>query len=84
MWTQRGEGEGGTNGESCMETYATIRKIASQWEFAIWLKELKSVICDNIEGWDGVEGEREVQEGGDICIPMTDSCWYTAETNMIL
>ena len=27
--------------------------------------------CDNLEGWDGVEGRREVQ-GGDIC--MADSC----------
>ena len=35
-------------------------------------------------GGDGVGGEREVQEGGDICIPMTDSCWCMAETNTIL
>ena len=28
----------------------------------------------NLEGWDGVAGGREVQEGGDIHIPMTDSC----------
>ena len=27
-------------------------------------------------GWGG----REVQEGGDICIPMANSCWYMAET----
>ena len=32
------------------------------------------VLCDNVEGWDGVGGGREVQEGGDICIPMADSC----------
>ena len=31
------------------------------------------MLCDNVEGWDGVEGEREVQEGGDLCIPMVDS-----------
>ena len=30
--------------------------------------------CDNLEGWDGVGDGREVQEGGDICIPVTDSC----------
>ena len=30
--------------------------------------------CDNLEGWDGVGGEREGQEGGDICIPVADSC----------
>ena len=24
------------------------------------------VLCDKLEGWDGVGGGREVQEGGDI------------------
>ena len=28
----------------------------------------------NLEGWDGEEGGRKVQKGGDICIPMADSC----------
>ena len=28
------------------------------------------MLCDNLEGWDGVRGEREAQEGADICIPM--------------
>ena len=45
---------------------------------------LKPVLHDNIEGWDGVGGNREVQEGGDICIPMVDSCSWMAETNTIL
>ena len=36
-----------------------------------------------IKGWDGVEGGREVQEGGGTCILMTDSHCYTAETNII-
>ena len=31
-----------------------------------------------------VGGEREVQKGGDTCIPMVDSCWCMAETNTIL
>ena len=39
------------------------------------------MFCDNLEGWDGVGGGREVQKGGDICIPMADSCCYMAETN---
>ena len=26
------------------------------------------------EGWDGAGDGREVQKGGDICIPMADSC----------
>ena len=36
-----------------------------------------------MERWDGVGGGREAQEGGDICIPMADSYWYTAETNAV-
>ena len=32
------------------------------------------MLCDNLEGWDGVEGGKEIQEGEDICIPMADSC----------
>ena len=32
------------------------------------------MLCDNLEGWDVVGGEREVLEGGDVCIPKADSC----------
>ena len=32
------------------------------------------MLCDNPEGWDGVGGGKEVQEGRNICIPMADSC----------
>ena len=28
----------------------------------------------NLEGWDGEGDGREFQNGGDICIPMADSC----------
>ena len=27
------------------------------------------MLCDDLEGWDGVGSWKEVQEGGDICIP---------------
>ena len=30
-------------------------------------------LCDNLEGWEKVGGGRDVQEGGDICIPMANS-----------
>ena len=33
--------EGEVYGESNMETYITICKIDSQWEFAVWLRKLK-------------------------------------------
>ena len=32
------------------------------------------VLCDSIEGSDGEEGRRKVQEGGGIYIPVADSC----------
>jgi len=31
------------------------------------------VLCDSLEGWDGVRGRREVQEGGDISMPMANN-----------
>ena len=59
-----GEGEGEMYGESNMETYITICKIASQWEFAVCLRELKQWLCINLEGWTGREmGGRFKREG---------------------
>jgi len=49
------EGEGGMYGESNMATYITICKIESQWEFAVWFRELRLGLCDNIERWDEEE-----------------------------
>ena len=37
-----------------METYITICKIDSQWEFVVWLRKLKQGLCINLDGWDGV------------------------------
>ena len=34
----------------------------------------KQGLCLNVEGWDGKGSGRQVQKGGDICIPMADSC----------
>ena len=38
-----------------------------------WLRKLKQGLCINLEGWDGEGDGREVQKGGDICIPVADS-----------
>ena len=74
LWTL-GEGrEGEIYGKSTMETYITICKIDSQWEFAVWLRKLKQGLCINLEGWDGEGDGREVQKEGDICIPTAHSC----------
>ena len=47
-------GEGEMYGKSNMETYITICKIDSQWEFAIRLRKLKQGLSINLEGWDGI------------------------------
>ena len=61
-------------GKSNMETYITICKRESQQELAVWLRKLKQGLCFNLEGWDGEGDGREFQNGGDICVPMADSC----------
>ena len=55
-------GEGEMYGKSNMETYITICKIDSQWEFSVWLRKLK--LCINLEGWVGRQmGGRFKREG---------------------
>ena len=61
-------------GKSNMETYIATCKIDSQWEFAVWLRKLKQGLRISLKGRDGKGDRREVQKGGDICIPMADSC----------
>ena len=61
-------------GKSNMEAHITICKIDSQRKFAVGLRKLKQGLCINLEGRDGEGDGREFQKGGDICIPMADSC----------
>ena len=42
------------------------------------------MLCDNLEGWAGLGGGREVQDRGDICVFRVDSHCYMEETNTIL
>ena len=83
-----GHGERGSEGEIYgkrnIETYITICKRDSQWEFTVWLRKPKQWLCINLEEWDGEEDGREIQKGGDIYIPMADSCWNLTENNRIL
>ena len=60
-------------GKSNMETYITICKIHSQWEFAVCLRKLKQGSVSAWRGGMGGDG-REAQKRGDIYIPMADSC----------
>ena len=61
-------------GKNIMETYITICKIYSQWEFAAWLRKLRQWLCINLEAWDWEGKGRKVPKGGDVHIPMADSC----------
>ena len=44
-------------GKSNMETYITICKIDSQWEFAVWLRKLKQWLCQPRGVGGGGRGE---------------------------
>ena len=77
------EREGKMYGKSNMEIYNTICKIDSQWEFAVWLRELKQGLCDNLEGRDGEGDGRDIQKKGDMGVPMTKS-WCMTENHKIL
>ena len=72
-------GEGELYGGSNMETYITMCKIDSQWEFAIYLRELKQGLSINLKQWDGERDGREVQERGDLRIPMADDWQKTTK-----
>ena len=39
-----------------LSSIITICKIVGQWEFAVWLRELKPRLCNNLEGWGGEGG----------------------------
>ena len=67
--------------EQHWNTFIDIYKVDSQWGSALWHRELKLGAL-----WQPrrVGGAREAQEGGDICVPMTDSCWCIAEISTIL
>ena len=51
------------HGKSNMETYVVICIIDSQWEFSVWLRNLKQGLCIKLEGWDESGDGREVQKG---------------------
>ena len=79
------EGKGKINWESSIETQ-TLPYVKQRVSGNLLYEAGNSnpVLCDNLEGWDGVRGGRGGQEGGDIYILMDDSCWCMAETNTIL
>ena len=64
--------------------YTTKREVDGWWEAAAWHREISSVLCDHLEGWDGEggrEGDARGKRYGNVCICITDSLCYKAETN---
>ena len=62
--TEQGDRKERVGQEQHENICTTICKVDSQWKFAAWLRKLKPGLYGNLEGWDGVGGGREVQEGG--------------------
>ena len=52
------EGEGEMYGDSNMETYIPICETDNQWDFAVWLRDLKLGLFNNLVGgmWRQVGG----------------------------
>ena len=62
--------------ESITNIHITTCELESQWELAARRREPKAGALDNLKGWeeDTPKEGREVQEGGDICMLMANSC----------
>ena len=58
-------------------TIDTMYKTDNQGEPAVLPRELYYMLCADLNG-------KEIQEGGDICIHITDSLSCTVETNTAL
>ena len=70
-----GGGKGGMNRENSTEAY-TVPCVNERADENLLYDAGSSnpVLCDCLEEWDGVGSESEFQEGGDICMPVTDLC----------
>ena len=55
-----------------------------QLEFYVSVRKNKNIYTYLSKFCCGREGGMEIQEEGNICIPIADSCWSMAETNTIL
>ena len=77
-----GKGEGGTNQESSTDicTLPYVKQIASG---NLLYSTESSVLCDNLEEWDGTPWEGGLK-GGDICMHMADSHCCIAEISTTL
>ena len=62
--------------QPCVKHLAPGKQLYSTWSSIL--------LCDDLEVWDGGSDRKEAHDGGDICIPIADSCCHTADTNTTL
>ena len=68
---REGQGKSGTNCERSIDTHThthththrAMCEIASQWDAAVYHRELNSVLCDDLEGWEVGVGRETSEEG---------------------
>ena len=60
-------GRGALREQPC-RIYTSTRDMDSQWEAAVWLRELGSELCDDLEGGMGGYGRRSKREGTQVRI----------------
>ena len=77
------EGEGEMYGEGNIDMHNTKCEIDSQWEFAVWLRELKQGLRDRLKGGMGREVGGRSRRVGDMSVPMADS-WCMTENHKSL
>ena len=80
-WEERRE-KGELYGESNMETYITICKQIANGNLLYVSGTQTGALCQ-AEGWDAEGDGKEIQEGGNMGVPMADSCCMT-ESHKIL
>ena len=81
-----GEGrKGEVNGKSSMEAYTLpYVKWAANGNLLFDSRNTNLGSVNKLEGWERVGGGREVQEGGDICTPLANSCGCMVKIKPIL
>ena len=71
-------------GEWHGQVYTTKYGMDGWWEATAWQREISSVLCDHLEGWDGEggrEGDVRGKRYGNMFMCISDSLCYRAETN---
>ena len=75
---------GVTKSRTGLKDWTTTCDTGFCWEAAVKQRELSSVLCDDLDGWDRDGWKGRFKREGDICTRMVDSLHCTAETNTVL